>query len=276
MARQIDLAALSGSPLWEERPAVKVLLLTCLMLADENLTLRISTRRLSDEAYLTRKQVRNAIKTCQRLGYMAHKRAQEGAHEAAQITILNVESIIESGAHKRAQEGAHKRAHSRASLKVVDVKDVAVDVDVSPVVKKKTPLLTPSPPKQFVKPCAAEVAAYALSIAYTLDGNKFCDFYESKGWMIGKNHMKDWRAAVRTWKRSGYDGNGHGVPAPGSITYVGAKVIPKRVPEKELSEEERQGALAAIGALKNTLRAREIPKPTESELAAEKSRMNHG
>jgi hypothetical protein len=32
-----------------------------------------------------------------------------------------------------------------------------------------------------------------------VDGNKFINFYESKGWMVGKNKMKDWKAAIRTW-----------------------------------------------------------------------------
>ena len=31
------------------------------------------------------------------------------------------------------------------------------------------------------------------------------DFYASKGWMVGKNKMKDWKAAVRTWERNSYD-----------------------------------------------------------------------
>ena len=36
---------------------------------------------------------------------------------------------------------------------------------------------------------------------YTVDAQRFIDFYEAKGWMIGRNKMKDWRAAVRTWTR---------------------------------------------------------------------------
>ena len=37
-------------------------------------------------------------------------------------------------------------------------------------------------------------------IQYVLD--VIYDFYESKGWMVGKNRMKDWKAAVRTWESS--------------------------------------------------------------------------
>ena len=34
-----------------------------------------------------------------------------------------------------------------------------------------------------------------------VDPEKFVDFYAAKGWMIGKNKMKDWKAAVRTWEK---------------------------------------------------------------------------
>lgn len=54
----------------------------------------------------------------------------------------------------------------------------------------------------MIKPNAEEVTAYALSISFKLNGNHFCDYYESKGWMVGKSPMKNWQAAVRTWKHN--------------------------------------------------------------------------
>ena len=36
----------------------------------------------------------------------------------------------------------------------------------------------------------------------TLDSSYFLDHYDSNGWLIGKNPMKDWKAAIRTWKRN--------------------------------------------------------------------------
>ena len=63
----------------------------------------------------------------------------------------------------------------------------------------------------FQKPTPAEVAEYAKSIEFNLDVQQFIDFYQAKGWMIGKNKMKDWQAAVRTWKRR--DGSQNGNPS---------------------------------------------------------------
>lgn len=53
----------------------------------------------------------------------------------------------------------------------------------------------------MIKPSADLVRSYALSIGYDLDGEQFIDFYQTKGWRVGKNPMVDWKAAVRTWKR---------------------------------------------------------------------------
>ena len=54
---------------------------------------------------------------------------------------------------------------------------------------------------RFIKPSVDEIQAYCSERNNGINAQQFYDFYESKGWMIGKNHMKDWRAAVRTWER---------------------------------------------------------------------------
>lgn len=54
----------------------------------------------------------------------------------------------------------------------------------------------------FVPPTVEEVALYTQEHAPSVDPESFVNFYESKGWMIGKNKMKSWKAAVRTWMRN--------------------------------------------------------------------------
>lgn len=56
--------------------------------------------------------------------------------------------------------------------------------------------------KRFAPPTKAEVEEYCWEKGYGVDADRFIDFYESKGWMVGKNRMKDWKAAVRNWNRS--------------------------------------------------------------------------
>lgn len=54
-------------------------------------------------------------------------------------------------------------------------------------------------PKRFTPPTISEVKAYCDEKGYAINPERFVDFYEAKGWMIGKNKMKDWKAAVRNW-----------------------------------------------------------------------------
>ena len=55
--------------------------------------------------------------------------------------------------------------------------------------------------KYFKKPSVSEIEFYSKQKEYKIDAEAFYDFYESKNWMVGKNKMKDWKAAVRTWQR---------------------------------------------------------------------------
>lgn len=63
----------------------------------------------------------------------------------------------------------------------------------------------PAPPpmktKRFVKPTMEDVRAYCTERQNSVDPESFFDFYESKGWKVGNQSMKDWKAAVRTWER---------------------------------------------------------------------------
>jgi len=57
---------------------------------------------------------------------------------------------------------------------------------------------------KFQKPTADQVREYATEQKCpTFDAGKFCDYYESNGWRVGRTAMKDWRATVRNWIRSG-------------------------------------------------------------------------
>lgn len=55
----------------------------------------------------------------------------------------------------------------------------------------------------FRAPSVDEVREFSKTLpeGEHIDANEFCDFYASKGWMVGKNQMRDWQAAVRRWAR---------------------------------------------------------------------------
>ena len=56
--------------------------------------------------------------------------------------------------------------------------------------------------ESFKKPSIEEIKEYCVERQNGISAESFYDFYESKNWYIGKNKMKDWKAAVRTWERN--------------------------------------------------------------------------
>lgn len=56
--------------------------------------------------------------------------------------------------------------------------------------------------KSFTKPSLQEVKEYISENSFLVDPEAFYDYYESNGWMINKNRMKDWRATIRRWNRN--------------------------------------------------------------------------
>lgn len=58
--------------------------------------------------------------------------------------------------------------------------------------------------KTFTKPTIDEIQDYCIERNNNVNAEQFYDYYESNGWKVGKNSMKDWKAAVRTWERSEY------------------------------------------------------------------------
>lgn len=62
--------------------------------------------------------------------------------------------------------------------------------------------------KRFSPPSIEEVSAYINEKGYQIDAEQFVDFYQCKGWKVGKDTMTDWKAAVRTWERRRKENHG--------------------------------------------------------------------
>ena len=103
---------------------------------------------------------------------------------------------------------------SNASSSKQNVANLAVPVSVSVPVPVPVNVNTPNtsvgretadkPPRaaRFTPPSVEEVRVYCAERKNSVDPERFVDFYASKGWLVGKSKMKDWRAAVRSWERS--------------------------------------------------------------------------
>lgn len=62
---------------------------------------------------------------------------------------------------------------------------------------------------RFVPPTLDEVQSYIAEKGYNVDAERFISYYESNGWMVGRNHMKDWKATVRNWNAREKSGGGY-------------------------------------------------------------------
>ena len=129
--------------------------------------------------------------------------------------LLNkaVENIGKEGESAERMRALRKREKERASLcdgnvqnsdtEIEIEKEKELDINKKEIDKEKSKSAEADRKvKKFIPPTVEEVRAYCTERNNTVDANSFIDFYESKGWYVGKNKMKDWKAAVRTWERS--------------------------------------------------------------------------
>ncbi len=95
---------------------------------------------------------------------------------------------------KQAEEKTEEN-EEKESNKEKEVKEVRKEEEKKEEKKEKRSK------EKFFPPAIEEVKQYCIERKNKVDPELWYDFYESKGWMIGKNKMKDWKAAVRTWER---------------------------------------------------------------------------
>lgn len=107
-----------------------------------------------------------------------------------------------------------------------------------PRMAPEIPEIKPRP--RFVPPTVEEVKAYCDERQNGVDAEEFVDFYTAKGWYIGKNKVKDWQAAVRTWERKRCSD-----PTDGTLkhNYTKAQLDSVLITQDKLAEMERNGEL---------------------------------
>ena len=79
-------------------------------------------------------------------------------------------------------------------------KDIEIEKEIHSSAKSTT-----TKRKRFEKPSISDIKQYCMERNNNVNAEQFFDYYESNGWKVGKNSMKDWKACVRTWERNGYD-----------------------------------------------------------------------
>ncbi len=113
------------------------------------------------------------------------------------LEVPNFDRHLSMSAKKRAlSQGRTAKSRSRScnALGVTEVLPEKRREEKSNKEKSK-------PKKTFKKPALQDIELYAAELKLDLDVGQFFDYYESKGWMVGKSPMKDWQATLRNWVR---------------------------------------------------------------------------
>jgi len=126
------------------------------------------------------------------------KIAFEPIKQALKRDLDKYKSICE-----RNSDNAKKRWDATASDRIPKhTKNADIDIDIDIDIDKDRKVN-----KGFVKPSIEEIKTYMTEIGMTDVSEKWFDYYESNGWLVGKNKMKNWKAAVRTWKNNNLSNN---------------------------------------------------------------------
>lgn len=98
-------------------------------------------------------------------------------------------------------QNARKQPKNNQSKQPQNKQDLDLEYNLDSDLEKETVCKADKPPARhrFVPPTEDEVRSYCTENGFTVDPKRFVDYYTSNGWKVGKNPMRDWKAAVRTW-----------------------------------------------------------------------------
>lgn len=121
----------------------------------------------------------------------------------ATIYMAEVNKLV--GSEWTSTERVRKfRQNQKALLCNADVTESNTEKEIEKEIDKEKEDVKPQ--KRFNRPTLEDVQAYCAERNKGVDAQKWFDYYSANGWKVGKNPMKDWKAAVRTWERG--DSNG--------------------------------------------------------------------
>lgn len=152
----------------------------------ENQTFTGSLQYLADWTNSTKQGVMNALKSLQAKGYIEKNEYMLNGVKFVEYytTFFNgVLNKVEQGVVNKVEWGMQKSLPNN------------IEHNIS---------LQSNNNKRFVPPTVEDVRVYCQERKNKVDPERFVDYYTANGWQVGKNKMKDWKAAVRTWERNGF------------------------------------------------------------------------
>lgn len=135
--------------------------------------------------------------------------------ENGSIYMLDIQNFIGRGSSEADRKREYRqrietdRTNVQTNLREISEKsppEIEIELEIKKKIEKEidSSASTTTKRKRFEKPTLSQIEQYCIERNNTVNAEQFFDYYESNGWKVGKNSMKDWKAAVRTWERSEY------------------------------------------------------------------------
>ena len=129
------------------------------------------------------------------------------------IYMLDIQNFIGKGSSEadRKREYRQRIETDRTNVRQISDKtppEIEIELEKELEIEKELDTKankSPTKAKRFVKPTLSEIEQYCIERNNNVNAEQFYDHYESNGWKVGKNSMKDWKAAVRTWEKNNYN-----------------------------------------------------------------------
>jgi hypothetical protein len=194
------------SSIWNEPSDIRIVWITLLAAKDENGYVRGNVRSLARLANVRDKSVEDALQRFQEPDPHSNTPDNEGRRIEAipgGWFVLN-HAIYRAKDHKtyEAERKREYRKNHPSGTRPGQVTDPSASASVSASVSASEE--GDARGRKFKPPTPQEVEEYANSIGYPMNGEAWCDSYAVKGWKVGRNSMKDWKAAIRTWKNNNW------------------------------------------------------------------------
>jgi hypothetical protein len=124
-----------------------------------------------------------------------HQIEQQKSFVTTLILICNYETYQQNGQQIEQQTDSRRTADGQQT-------DIYNNEENKKNEKNENSKYVGSPTKKFTPPTIEEVKNYIEEKGYNIDAERFIYYYESNGWKVGKNKMKDWKAAIVTWSKN--------------------------------------------------------------------------
>ena len=164
-----------------------------------------SIKGLATQANIPERSVMRLAKELKAAGYLdqVNVRSEQGSFAGREWVIYETPALRETRSAVNPQCGKTEVRQTRSAASPQCGFRAPIRNTISKEIpnRKKDHKESKAPSKRFTPPTLEEVAAYCQERGNNVNPEHFISYYESNGWKVGRNAMKDWKAAVRTWEQ---------------------------------------------------------------------------